>query len=136
MTTYDARTQTGQPLDQHIDETSTLISARKVNGTSVYNAAGDHLGSIYDIMIDKRRGAVAYAVLSFGGFLGIGEKYHPLPWGLLTYDEGKDGYNIDLSEDQLRNGPTYSANELDDFVNGGYGRRVSDYYGVGSPPII
>jgi len=131
MSTYDTRATSAGATDQHIDETSNLISARKVNGTSVYNSNGDHLGTIHDIMIDKRRGTVAYAVMSFGGFLGIGEKYHPLPWGLLTYDEDKDGYNIDLSNDQLRNGPTYTESELDDFIAGGYGTRVSDYYGVG-----
>jgi hypothetical protein len=123
-------------LDQPTDETSSLISAKKVNGTAVYNSAGDSLGSIFDIMIDKRHGTVAYAVMSFGGFLGIGEKYHPVPWNLLTYDQQKDGYNIDLSEGQLRNAPAFSAHELDDFVVGGHGRRVSDYYELDNDPII
>ena len=65
------------------DETGGLISASKVNGTDVYNSQGDSLGSIYDVMIDKRSGEVAYAVMSFGGFLGIGEEYSPLPWSAL-----------------------------------------------------
>ena len=130
MTTYDTRATSGQTMDQAVDETHELISSRKVDGTSVYNANGDSLGSIHDIMIDKRTGQVAYAVMSFGGFLGIGEKFHPLPWNVLTYDEGKGGYSVNLSEDKLRNGPTYSETELDRFVEGGYGRRVQDYYGT------
>ena len=69
-----------------------LIAAEKVNGTDVYNMNGDHLGSVDDIMIDKISGKAIYAVMSFGGFLGIGEKQHPLPWSALTYDETKGGY--------------------------------------------
>ncbi len=64
-----------------------LIAASKVNGTTVYNTAGEKLGSVYDVMIDKRSGKAAYAIMSFGGFLGIGDSYHPLPWQSLTYDE-------------------------------------------------
>ena len=61
----------------------TLIAAEKVRGTNVYNLAGDKLGSVEDIMIDKVSGRAIYAVMSFGGFLGMGEKYHPLPWATL-----------------------------------------------------
>ena len=60
--------------------TGTLIAADKVKGTNVYNQAGDNLGSIDDIMIDKVSGRAIYAVMSFGGFLGMGAKFHPLPW--------------------------------------------------------
>ena len=69
-----------------------LIAASKVNGTTVYNTAGEKLGSVYDVMIDKRSGKAEYAILSFGGFLGIGDSYHPLPWQSLTYDERQGGY--------------------------------------------
>ncbi len=61
-----------------------LIAAGKVEGTDVYNASGEHLGSVDDIMIDKMSGKAVYAIMSFGGFLGIGEKYHPPPWSTLT----------------------------------------------------
>ena len=67
-------------------ETGNLIASEKVEGTNVYNTAGDTLGAIYDLMIDKATGKVAYALMSFGGFLGIGNQYHPLPWSLLKYD--------------------------------------------------
>ena len=65
---------------QKLDETAAVISASKVTGTSVYNTDGEHLGEIHDVMLDKRPGKIAYAVMAFGGFLGIGERHHPLPW--------------------------------------------------------
>lgn len=134
MSSYDtgASNQFGGSEGQsdHVRETHDLISAEKVIGTSVYNAQGNSLGSIHDLMLEKRGGRVAYAVMSFGGFLGIGERYHPLPWNVLTYDERQGGYNVGLSTDQLRNAPAFSESELEDFGRGGTGAdRVSQYYG-------
>lgn len=114
------------------DETGKLISADKVIGTPVYNANGDRLGTIDGIMLHKISGRVAFAVLSVGGFLGIGERYHPLPWDVLTYDEDKGGYNVDLKEDQLRGAPHYSRQEIDTHGYGADSGRIRDYYGVGS----
>jgi sporulation protein YlmC with PRC-barrel domain len=141
MTTYDAKTEaamhSGNITDENIRETGQLISSEKVTGTTVYNSAGDNLGSIHDLMIDKRGGRVAYAVMSFGGFLGIGEKYHPLPWHVLTYDENKGGYNIDLTADQLRGAPAYSYDELSGFGGRTADEKVDTYYGgLGYPPLI
>ncbi len=78
-----------------------LIAAEKVNGTDVYNMNGDKLGNVDDIMTDKVSGKAIYAVMSFGGFLGIGERQHPLPWSALTYDESKGGYVVNLDKRQL-----------------------------------
>ena len=83
------------------DETSDLISSDKVDGTAVYNREGEKLGSIHTLMIDKTAGKVTYAVMSFGGFLGIGDRYHPLPWDVLTYDTGQGGYVVDLDRSML-----------------------------------
>src|SRR5687768_12634975 len=88
-----------------LDETATVISAGKVTGTNVYNTDGDHLGEIYDVMLDKRSGKIAYAVMSFGGFLGIGERYHPLPWATLKYDTRQGGYVVGLTIEQLQGAP-------------------------------
>ena len=99
------------PMD-NLDETASVISASKVTGTNVYNTDGDHLGEIYDIMLEKRSGNIAYAVMSFGGFLGIGERYHALPWAALKYDTRQGGYVVGLTIDQLKEAPTYAANEL------------------------
>ena len=71
----------GRPLEA--DETNRLISSEKVDGTAVYNRNGDRLGTVDHLMIDKYTGHVEYSVMSFGGFLGIGESYHPLPWRVL-----------------------------------------------------
>jgi hypothetical protein len=84
------------------DETANVISASKVTGTSVYNTHGDRLRDINDVMLDKRSGKIAYAVMSFGGFLGIGERYHPLPWATLKYDTRQGGYVVGLTLEQLQ----------------------------------
>jgi hypothetical protein len=81
-------------------------------------------------MINKVSGQVAYAIMSFGGFLGIGERYHPLPWKSLTYDTSLGGYVVDVPRDRLEAAPTYSRDESP-WSDPAYGRRVSDYYGVG-----
>ena len=110
------------------DETARLIASSKVEGTAVYNRQGEHLGAVYNFMVDKFTGQVAYAVMSFGGFLGIGEGYHPLPWKALTYDTRLGGYVVDLDKDRLEEAPRYGAGE-DPFADPDYGRRLDDYYG-------
>lgn len=107
------------------------ISAERVEGTDVYNAQGEHLGHIEDIILDKVSGKVVYAVMAFGGFLGIGEKYHPLPWSLLKYDDGKEGYIVPLDRSKLENAPTYSRDELR-FGERQWDQSVYSYYNT--PP--
>ena len=110
-------------------ETDRLIASNKVEGTAVYNRQGERLGSVYNFMVDKRSGQVEYAVMSFGGFLGIGDSYHPLPWKSLTYDTSQGGYVVDLDKDRLQKAPSYSSSEAPDWSDPGYGRRIDDYYG-------
>ena len=114
------------------DETNRLISSDKAVGTAVYNRRGEHLGSVYNLMIDKYSGQVAYAVMSFGGFLGIGESYHPLPWRTLTYDTRKGGYVVDIDRTRLERAPSYTSSTAPNWSDRAYGHRVDDYYGV--PP--
>ena len=109
----------------------TLIAANKVKGTNVYNPAGEKLGSVDDIMIDKVSGRAIYAVMSFGGFLGMGEKYHPLPWATLKYDEQKSGYVVNLDKKQLEGAPTYDRGSAFKWTPD-YGRKVDSYYKVPS----
>ncbi|BAF90603.1 PRC-barrel domain-containing protein [Azorhizobium caulinodans] len=109
------------------DETHNLIAGDKVSGTNVYNTTGDKIGSIYDVMIDKRSGKVAYAVMSFGGFLGMGEDYHPLPWSTLNYDTGMGGYVVPMSREQLEGGPHYGTRDTPQWDRD-YETRVHDYY--------
>src|SRR4029077_6338795 len=107
-----------------------LIAASKVNGTTVYNRAGEKLGSVYDVMVDKRSGKAEYAIMSFGGFLGIGDSYHPLPWQSLTYDEVQGGYVVDLDRSRLEGAPSYTTRDADRWSDPTYGRRVNNYYGI------
>jgi hypothetical protein len=89
-----------------------LIPADRVNGTDVVSKAGDKLGKIEDVAIEKVSGDVAYAILSFGGVLGIGAKYHPVPWKLLKYDRDKRAYVIPMSKDDLEHAPMIDEKEL------------------------
>jgi hypothetical protein len=111
------------------DETDRLIASDKVEGTAVYDRQGQRLGEVYNFMVDKRSGQVAYAVMSFGGFLGMGQSYHPLPWKTLTYDTSMGGYVVDIDKDRLRGAPSYSAGENPAWGDPAYGRRIDDYYG-------
>ncbi len=108
---------------------SSVISSDKVNGTNVYNPAGEKLGSVDSLMIDKLSGRVRYAVMEFGGFLGMGTDRYPLPWDTLKYDTKMDGYVVSLSKEQLDNAPRYERDTVPDY-NYEYGKRVNDYYGV------
>ena len=109
----------------------TLIAADKVKGADVYNLAGDKLGNVDDIMIDKVSGRAIYAVMSFGGFLGLGEKYHPLPWATLKYDAQKGGYVVNLDKKRLEGAPNYDRGSKFDWTPD-YGRKVDTYYGAPS----
>jgi len=116
--------------DPNEKSTHSLIASDRVEGTRVYGADGKHIGSIERLIIGKLDGRVAYAVLSFGGLLGIGHDHYPLPWEKLNYDTQLDGYRIDLTKEQIEGAPSY-ADDDDSWYNDN-GRRVYDYYGV--PP--
>ncbi|MBD9375190.1 PRC-barrel domain-containing protein [Rhizobium sp. ARZ01] len=131
MTDYDA-SRTG---DVATNETSNLIAASKVEGTNVYNRQGESLGTVYDVMLDKRSGEVAYAVMSFGGFLGMGESYHPVPWDMLEYDESEEGYVVDLNKEQLEGAPSFDERTSPDWSSPEYSRSIDHYYGVARPAI-
>jgi sporulation protein YlmC with PRC-barrel domain len=91
-----------------------LISADRVEGTAVYNTNGEKLGHVEDIMLDKLSGKVAYAVVSCGGFLGVGEKYLPMPWSVLTYDTDKNAYVVPADRRRLEEAPTFDSTMSDD----------------------
>lgn len=112
------------------NETFSLISSEKVKGTEIYNRNGDHLGVVDHLMIDKLSGKVAYAVVTFGGFLGIGEEHRALPWQLLTYDTNLDGYVVSAGDDLLRNAPKSLSDR--DYNDPEWGTRVYGHFGI--PP--
>jgi sporulation protein YlmC with PRC-barrel domain len=109
---------------------TSAIRAKKVIGTNVKDRQGQKIGEIEDIVLDKQSNNIMFAVVSFGGFLGIGEKYHPLPWATLDYDESDNGYVVDVTEAQLRAAPTASIDELTRGDGSAYRDRTYDYYKV------
>jgi sporulation protein YlmC with PRC-barrel domain len=106
---------------------STVISSDKVEGTTVYNVEGDKLGSIDDLMINRQSGQVTYAVLEFGGFLGMGTDRYPIPWSMLKYDAQKSGYVVPLDKSRIENAPKYSDESVPTY-DSAYGSRVDSYY--------
>lgn len=108
---------------------SNVIASDRVEGTAVYNTAGEKLGSIDTLMIDKQSGQVRYAVLEFGGFLGMGTERYPLPWSTLKYDTRQDGYVVPVDKGTLENAPRYADNDAPAYSDD-YGRKVYDHYGV------
>jgi hypothetical protein len=108
-------------------ESHSLIASDKVEGTKVRRPNGDTVGEIMRLMIDKKTGQVAYAVMSFGGFLGIGSDFYPLPWDQLTYNPRLDAYQLDLTDEQLRNAPKFAKGTAANW-SAEEGKRISDYY--------
>jgi sporulation protein YlmC with PRC-barrel domain len=108
-------------------ETHSLIASDKVEGTPVYRSNGEEVGTIERIMIDKISGKVAYAVMSFGGVMGIGKDYYPMPWNLLIYNPQLEGYEVNIGEEQLKRAPKYRAPQTWDWQN--RASSIDDYWG-------
>ena len=104
------------------------ILASRVQGTSVYNADGENIGHVEDIVLDKTSDKIMFAVVGFGGFLGIGEKYHPVPWSSLDYDEDRGGYIVPFTKDQLKAAPAHGIDELTRGDGRAMRQSTFDYY--------
>jgi sporulation protein YlmC with PRC-barrel domain len=107
---------------------SDAIRAKTVIGTTVQDAAGEKIGTIEDIVLDKLSNNIVFAIVGFGGFLGMGEKYHPIPWSSLRYDEREGGYVVNFTREVLEAAP---ADSIDALVSGNavaYRDRAYDYY--------
>ena len=110
-------------------EIGRLISSEKVQGTSVENPKGDSLGVIDEVMIDKVSGQVAYAVLKYGSFLGMGGKLFALPWDQLKYNTDRGAYIVNIPEDRLRGAPSFEESAEPNWSDPAYNRGLHDYYG-------
>ncbi len=121
-------------INDPTDTRGRLIAASQVNGTNVYNATGEKLGHIYDVMLDKQSGKADNAIMSFGGFLGIGDRYHPLPWQVLHYEPKLGGYMVDVDRRRLEGAPSFAASDTSLWDDPAYGRQVTDYYGATMVP--
>ena len=110
-----------------------LILSSRVIGTPVFDRSGTRLGHIEELSLEKKSGKAVYAIMSFGGFLGIGEKFHPVPWMLLDYDSELGGYTVPLDPAALKDAPSYGIREIRDL--GGpeyraYGDTIYGFYGT------
>jgi hypothetical protein len=105
-----------------------LIPAGRVTGTAVYNPEGDRLGKVEEVAIEKVTGKVAYAILSFGGILGLGERYYPVPWKMLHYDTGHHGYVVPLDKAALDDAPSFEPHELGGWDDTHIRDNIYDYY--------
>lgn len=116
-----------------------LILASRVEHTPAFNGAGERIGHIEDLSIDRKSGQVVYAIMSFGGFLGIGKRFHPLPWHMLRYDPERGGYLVSLDKQDLEDAPHFDADELRELGGARPGTAVTqiwEYYGRYGPPPI
>jgi hypothetical protein len=114
----DHGTMTGKPL----------IESDRVEGTTVYDPQGNDIGSIKRLMIEKLSGRVTYAIMSFGGLLGMGTEEHAVPWSKLTYDTNLGGYRTDITEDQLRGAPEFSRDPGWDWSDRNREQELHDHY--------
>jgi PRC-barrel domain len=119
--------------EMHEREFGNLIGSDKVEGTAVFGPDDTKIGSIERVMIDKISGRVSYAVLGFGGFLGLGNDHYPLPWQSLKYDTALGGYRTGITESQLRGAPKYREDTDWNWGDASRNRALNDYYGV---PVI
>lgn len=109
-----------------------LIESNRVEGTPVYDPSGTHIGTIQHLIIEKVSGRVVYAVMTFGGFLGMGAQAHTIPWDKLTYDTGLGGYRTDITQAQLTGAPSsdedlWRDRKREQEVHGYW--KVPPYYG-------
>ena len=107
-----------------------LMGADTLLGNDVVNTMDENLGDIKEIMLDMRTGRVSYAVLSFGGFLGMGEKLFAVPWDALKLDTVNKCFVLDASKDRLENAPGFDKNDWPDMADTAWEKGVHDFYGT------
>ncbi len=107
-----------------------VTAASNIIGLSVENRANEDLGTIKDLAIDFETGCVAYAVLSFGGILGLGDKLFAVPWNALVYDSANNCFTMDVRKESLENAPGFDKDNWPDMADERWGRTVHEFYGV------
>jgi uncharacterized protein YrrD len=106
-----------------------VLSAGTLTGTTVRNPQGDDLGKIEEIMLDQPSGKVAYAVLSFGGFLGMGDKLFAIPWKALSVDQERDEFVLNVKPEVLEDAPGFDKDNWPDFADPQWGEQIHAHYG-------
>jgi sporulation protein YlmC with PRC-barrel domain len=118
----------GDPFMPTATGHTSAIRAKKVIGTNVKDPSGHKLGEVEDIVLDKQSNQIMFAIVGFGGVLGIGEKFHPVPWSTLNYDKSEDSYVVNLTKEQLKAAPADSIEELTKNDGLGYRDQTYAYY--------
>jgi sporulation protein YlmC with PRC-barrel domain len=130
---YEDRDTYGMYKNENInDMTPTLMGADTLIGDDVYNHKEENLGDIKEIMLDIRSGKVVYAVLSFGGFLGMGEKLFAVPWSALTLDTINKRFILKVNKEQLKDAPGFDADKWPDMADPAWNNEINSYYGTKS----
>ena len=107
-----------------------LMGANTLIGNDVYNQKDENLGDIKEIMLDVRSGRVSYAVLSFGGFLGMGEKLFAVPWSALTLDTQNKRFTLNVEKDRLESAPGFDQDSWPNMADPSWAKSIHDYYGT------
>lgn len=107
-----------------------VIRAKKVLGTDVKDSSGDKIGQVEDIVLDKLSNNILFAVVGFGGVLGMGEKFHPVPWSVLDYDTEENAYTVRMSKDQLKAAPADTIESLTREDGIAFRDKTYEYYGA------
>jgi sporulation protein YlmC with PRC-barrel domain len=107
-----------------------LMGADTLMGNDVYNQKDEDLGDIKEIMLDMRSGRVAYAVLSFGGFLGMGKKLFAVPWSALTLDTVNKRFVLSVDKERLANAPGFDKDKWPDMQDPTWSKEIHAYYGT------
>jgi sporulation protein YlmC with PRC-barrel domain len=118
-----------------VEKPHSLIASDRVEGTEVRRSDGKKVGTIQRLMIDKLSGEVAYAVLNFGGFFGMGEKHLPVVWERMKFNSSLDAYEINMTEDELSRAPSYAADKEFDWGDRKQEQEIRDYYNVPRYPL-
>ncbi|MEI6095211.1 MAG: PRC-barrel domain-containing protein [Gammaproteobacteria bacterium] len=105
-----------------------IVKASEITGTKVKNTAGENLGEINDVVIDKSQGKISYLVLDFGGLFGFGNKFFAMPWNLFTYDQEDGNYIIKLDKERLKNSPGFDKDNWPNFSEQAFVTSINKYY--------
>jgi sporulation protein YlmC with PRC-barrel domain len=107
-----------------------VMSAGTLSGDDIYNMQGEKLGKVEDIMLDVMSGGIAYVVLSFGGFMGMGDKLFAVPWGALQLDEGHHRFMLDVPRERLENAPGFDKDNWPDMGAESFGEEIYAFWGI------
>lgn len=114
---------------------SQIVNAENVIGVNVKNTQDENMGEVEAVMLDKKTGQVAYVVLSYGGFLGMGDKLFALPWGIFSYDAEDDCFKIPLDKEKLQNSPGFDKDRWPDMSSNEWSNSIHKYYGTRNPNL-